>query len=35
MARIGKLTRMIAVFDQFHRAIEAVGDPIAKRLAAN
>jgi len=35
MTRTDKLTKLIAVFDQFHGAIEALDDPLAKRLAAN
>ena len=32
MPRIDKLTKLIALFDQFHQAIEQVDDPMAKRL---
>ncbi|MBI3348187.1 MAG: hypothetical protein HY020_13385 [Burkholderiales bacterium] len=35
MARIDKLTKLIAVFDQFHSAIEALDNPVAARLSAS
>lgn len=35
MARTDKLTRLIAVFDQFHNSIERLDDPTAKRLVGN
>lgn len=35
MARIDKLSKLIAVFDQFHTAIAPLGDSIAKQLADN
>lgn len=35
MARIDKLTKLVAVFDQFHHAIARLNDPKAKRLIEN
>ena len=35
MARIDKLTKLIAVFDQFYSAIGLLGDSVAKQLAGN
>ena len=35
MARSDKLTKLVAVFDQFHSAIAQLDDPTAKRLAEN
>lgn len=35
LARIDKLTKLVAVFDQFHEAIARVDDPTAKRLVEN
>lgn len=35
MPRIDKLTRLVAVFDQFHNAIASLDDPLAKQLAGN
>lgn len=35
MAQVDKLTKLIAVFDQFHGAIERLDDPMAKRLAVS
>ena len=32
MARTDKLTKLVAVFDQFHEAITRLDDPTAKRL---
>lgn len=33
--RIDKLTKLLAVFDQFHEAITLLDDPLAKQLAGN
>lgn len=35
MARPDKLTKLIAVFDEFHQALAALDDPKAKRLVEN
>lgn len=35
MARTDKLTKLVAVFDQFHEAIARLDDPTARRLAEN
>ncbi|MDT4329304.1 hypothetical protein ACQE3E_07195 [Methylomonas sp. MED-D] len=35
MTRVDKLTRLVAVFDQFHNAIAALDDPLAKQLTGN
>lgn len=35
LARTDKLTKLIAVFDQFHGAIARLDDPTAKRLVEN
>ncbi|WP_294768803.1 hypothetical protein [uncultured Rhodoferax sp.] len=35
MARTDKLTKLVAVFDQFHEAIVRLDDPTAKRLVEN
>lgn len=35
MARVNKLTKLVAVFDQFHEAIARLDDPMAKRLVEN
>lgn len=35
MAHTDKLTKLVAVFDQFHEAIARLGDPKAKRLGEN
>ena len=35
MARIDKLAKLIAVFDQFHTAIGLLDDSVAKQLASN
>jgi len=35
MPRVDKLTRLVTVFDQFHNAIAALDDPLAKQLAGN
>lgn len=35
LARTDKLTKLVAVFDQFHEAIERLDDPTAKRLVEN
>lgn len=35
MQRIDKLTKLIALFDQFHQAIERLDEPVAKRLVEN
>lgn len=35
MARIDKLTKLVAVLDQFYEAIARLDDPMAKRLVEN
>jgi hypothetical protein len=35
VARVDKLSRLVAVFDQFHKAIAQLDDPLAKQVAAN
>ena len=35
MARTDKLSKLVAVFDQFHDSISGIDDPKAKRLAQN
>lgn len=35
MARADKLTKLVAVFDQFHKAITQLDDPMAKSLVKN
>lgn len=35
MARVDKLTKLVAVFDQFHQATALLDDPLAKQLAGN
>jgi len=35
LPRIDKLTKLIALFDQFHQAIGRLDDPMAKRLVEN
>ena len=35
MARIDKLTKLVAVFDQFYTAIGLLDDPVAEQLASN
>ena len=35
MARTDKLTKLVAVFDQFHHSIAGLDDPKAKRLVEN
>jgi len=35
LARTDKLTKLVAVFDQFHEAIARLDDPTAKRLVEN
>ena len=35
LGRIDKLTKLVAVFDQFHDGIARLDDPTAKRLVEN
>src|SRR5687768_5649839 len=35
VARVDKLTKLVALFDQFHGAIAPLDDPLAKQLISN